>query len=177
MPAAETPETHRSGAVSITALARLTRVENALFIATATLFPGIMESTLTEHSFLFAAGFIAVFAAAAGSFALNDYTDRRADRRNMRLDRPLVTGDAESTTALRAAAFLFTAALVPAAVLPGPAAAFLAGIMLLDPLPAVWSVDRRILQDPSPATVIRARRWFIRAMMAGSSAYLLGTLL
>ena len=79
---------------------RFIRWEQSLFGAIAIFISGILSGDLIGIQIEYSLAFAIVFLSAAGSFAFNDYCDRRIDRKNARLDRPLVSDGVKETTPL-----------------------------------------------------------------------------
>ncbi|RLG33001.1 prenyltransferase, partial [Methanosarcinales archaeon] len=74
------------------AIWKLTRAEHGIMYATAVIVGAILAGGgLADASILFT-GTLTAILLEAGTFALNDYYDFEVDRKNNRLDRPLVTG-------------------------------------------------------------------------------------
>ncbi|MGC9554986.1 MAG: UbiA family prenyltransferase [Thermoplasmatota archaeon] len=92
----------------------LTRLEHGVMIALAILIGSLIagRGLPPADNYLFA--FLTALLLEAGTFALNDYFDLEVDRRNRRLDRPLVRGDIEPRTALWIYALTIPAGLLAA---------------------------------------------------------------
>ncbi|OFV68375.1 MAG: UbiA prenyltransferase [Candidatus Syntrophoarchaeum caldarius] len=74
------------------AIWKLTRAEHGIMYAAAVIVGAILAGGgLADASILFT-GTLTAILLEAGTFALNDYYDFEVDRKNNRLDRPLVTG-------------------------------------------------------------------------------------
>jgi geranylgeranylglycerol-phosphate geranylgeranyltransferase len=78
----------------------LVRFEYSFFSALAVFLSGILAGDLQSFQVEYIIGFLVVFFSAAGSFAFNDYFDFEADKKNQRLDRPLVAGELPRKVAL-----------------------------------------------------------------------------
>jgi geranylgeranylglycerol-phosphate geranylgeranyltransferase len=85
---------------------RLTRIEHSLFLALAVL---IGEIVVTKDIQVLPTvfGILSVFFIGMGSFALNDFLDYPADKKNKRKDRPLVTGSISAWVAMATAKVSF----------------------------------------------------------------------
>lgn len=96
------------------AIWELTRLEHGVMIALAILIGSLIagRGLPPADNYLFA--FLTALLLEAGTFALNDYFDLEVDRRNRRLDRPLVRGDIEPRTALWIYALTMPAGLLAA---------------------------------------------------------------
>ena len=70
----------------------LTRLDYSLFSGTGVFLSGLLAGDLYGLQLEYMVAFLVVFFAAIGSFAFNDYCDFDVDKRNSRLDRPLVSG-------------------------------------------------------------------------------------
>jgi geranylgeranylglycerol-phosphate geranylgeranyltransferase len=96
----------------IKALWELTRLEHGVMIAIAIL----IGSLIAQKTFLSLDVFILTFFTAlfleASTFALNDYFDLEIDKKNKRIDRPLVRGDITPKTALLIFFILFPLGII-----------------------------------------------------------------
>jgi len=89
------PETNEDKAMlskTIRAFANLIRIYYSLFSAFAVFLSGLLAGDLWGFQSEYLLAFLIVFLSAVGSFAFNDYYDFEVDKRNDRLDRPLVLG-------------------------------------------------------------------------------------
>jgi 4-hydroxybenzoate polyprenyltransferase len=78
----------------------LTRFHNSLFGAFGVIVSGLLAGDLVGFQWEFLIGFLIVFFSAIGSYSFNDYFDFDVDKRNGRVDRPLVTKPALKRMAL-----------------------------------------------------------------------------
>ncbi len=93
---------------------QLARLEHGLMIAVAILIGALIagKGLPPADKFLFA--FLTALFLEAGTFALNDYFDLEVDRRNKRMDRPLVRGELKPEAALYLYFILLPAGLAAA---------------------------------------------------------------
>lgn len=82
------------------ALAKLTRIDHGLFLVIAVLIGQIVTLGSPPNLRILSLSIFTPILISAGAFALNDYTDYEADKKNERTDRPLVTGELNRKTAL-----------------------------------------------------------------------------
>ena len=78
----------------------LTRLEHGVIYAVSLLVGMTIAYHRLPDLYVAVAGVIAVVAAEMGAFALNDYYDVEVDRKNHRMDRPIVRGDVSRQEAL-----------------------------------------------------------------------------
>lgn len=98
--------------VKIRAFFRLIRVEYSLFSAVGVIIAGFLSGDLVRFQIEYLFAFLVVFFCAAGSFAFNDYYDLKNDRKNGRVDRPLVSGLLLPKTSLIAGVAAFALVIV-----------------------------------------------------------------
>ena len=79
---------------------KLIRLEYSLFGTFGVFLSGLLAGDLHGLQLEYLVAFLIVFLSAAGAFAFNDYYDFEADKRNNRLDRPLVSELLARRTAL-----------------------------------------------------------------------------
>ena len=77
---------------TIRAFANLIRIDYSMFSAFAVFLSGLLAGDLWGFQSEYLLAFLIVLLSAVGSFAFNDYYDFEVDKRNDRLDRPLVLG-------------------------------------------------------------------------------------
>lgn len=91
----------------------LTRLEHGIIYAVSLLVSlTIAYHALPKDPNLVIAGVIAVVAAEMGAFALNDYFDVEVDRKNNRMDRPIIRGDISRQEALLLTIVTFVVSIV-----------------------------------------------------------------
>jgi geranylgeranylglycerol-phosphate geranylgeranyltransferase len=78
----------------------LTRLDNSLFGAFGVIVSGLLAGDLVGFQWEYPIGFLIVLLAAIGSYSFDDYFDFDVDKRNERVDRPLVTRPALKRMAL-----------------------------------------------------------------------------
>jgi geranylgeranylglycerol-phosphate geranylgeranyltransferase len=76
---------------SLLPLFKLVRLDISLFSSFGIILSGLLSGDLRSFQTEYLLAFLIVFLVAIGSFALNDYFDLEADKKNKRLDRPLVS--------------------------------------------------------------------------------------
>lgn len=79
---------------------QLARLEHGLMIAVAIFIGAVIAGRGLPPADKFFFAFLTALFLEAGTFALNDYFDLEVDRRNRRMDRPLVRGALKPVTAL-----------------------------------------------------------------------------
>ncbi|KAA0014006.1 MAG: prenyltransferase [Thermoplasmata archaeon] len=84
----------------IKAIIDLTRIDHGLMLGIAVLIGAFISAKGMPPAIKLFFAFLTAFFLEAGTFALNDYFDYEVDKRNKRLDRPLVRGDVMPRTAL-----------------------------------------------------------------------------
>ena len=87
-------------AVNLVAFFKLIRIEYSFFAALGVIVGGLLAGDLAGLQLEYVIAFFIIFFCATGSFAFNDYYDYEVDKRNQRMDRPLVTGLLNKRTAL-----------------------------------------------------------------------------
>lgn len=80
---------------------KLIRIDYSIYSAGGVLFSGLLAGDLEGIQSEYMIAFFIVFFTAVSSYALNDYYDIEVDKKNNRLDRPLVLGGLTRKTALR----------------------------------------------------------------------------
>ena len=119
----------------LSAYLRLFRIEHAVLLAAAVLLSELLSSNAAGSAMpavpVLLISLAVPFLIEMGSFALNDYMDEKTDRTNRRLDRPIATGDIDSTDALAASAACYIAGVFIAVGLPLSAFAVAALFALL----------------------------------------------
>ena len=80
---------------------KLIRVDYSIYSACGVLLSGLLAGDLTGIQSEYLITFFIVFFAAVSAYALNDYFDFEVDKKNKRLDRPLVLGGLTRKTALK----------------------------------------------------------------------------
>jgi geranylgeranylglycerol-phosphate geranylgeranyltransferase len=78
----------------------LIRLNISLFSGLGIFLSGLLSGDLESFQIEYLLAFFIVFLIATGSFSFNDYFDLETDRRNKRLDRPLVSGLVSTRAAL-----------------------------------------------------------------------------
>lgn len=96
------------------AIWELTRLEHGMLIAIAILIGALIAGSALPPADSYVFAFLTAMFLEAGTFALNDYFDLEVDRRNQRIDRPLVRGDIEPRTALWIYAVTMPAGMIAA---------------------------------------------------------------
>ena len=96
------------------AIWELLRLEHGVMIALGILVGAVIAVPSLPPVLMFVLTFCVALFLEASTFALNDYYDREIDRRNKRMDRPLVRGDVSPRMALLLAAVLFPLGLLAA---------------------------------------------------------------
>lgn len=94
------------------AIWELMRLEHGLMLIVAVLIGATVsnrEFTMYGYNLLFA--FLTALLLEASTFSLNDYVDLEVDKKNRRMDRPLVRGDLKPKTALLLFFLLFPAGI------------------------------------------------------------------
>lgn len=86
--------------MSAKTFSKLIRLEYSLFGTFGVFLSGLLAGDLHGLQLEYLVAFLIVFLSAAGAFAFNDYYDFEADKRNNRLDRPLVSELLAKRTAL-----------------------------------------------------------------------------
>jgi len=86
--------------VNFRAFARLTRIEHALMLCVAVLAGQVMALQGFPGPAFALLSFVPPFMIEVAAFSINDYFDVEVDRRNRRLDRPLVSGEIPKQAAL-----------------------------------------------------------------------------
>ncbi len=71
---------------------KLVRLDYSLFGSLTVFLSGFLVGNIQSFQFEYLIAFLIVFFSAVGSFAFNDYFDFEIDKRNKRIDRPLVLG-------------------------------------------------------------------------------------
>ncbi|MEM2935306.1 MAG: UbiA family prenyltransferase [Candidatus Thermoplasmatota archaeon] len=84
----------------IKAIADLIRVDHGIMLGVAVVTGFIISAKGFFFSEKIIFSFLTAFFLEAGTFALNDYFDYEVDKKNKRMDRPLVRGDIKPKTAL-----------------------------------------------------------------------------
>ena len=79
---------------------QLARLEHGLMIAVAILIGALIAGRGLPPADKFLFAFLTALFLEAGTFALNDYFDLEVDRRNRRMDRPLVRGELNPSSAV-----------------------------------------------------------------------------
>lgn len=92
----------------------LLRLGHGVMIALGILVGAVIAVPAVPPLLMFVLTFCVALFLEASTFALNDYFDVEIDRRNKRLDRPLVRGDVSPRTAVGLAAVLFPLGLLAA---------------------------------------------------------------
>jgi len=80
---------------------KLIRIDYSIYSACGVLLSGLLAGDLTGIQSEYLITFFIVFFAAVSAYALNDYFDFEVDKKNKRLDRPLVLGGLTRKTALK----------------------------------------------------------------------------
>jgi geranylgeranylglycerol-phosphate geranylgeranyltransferase len=96
------------------ALWELLRLEHGVMLALGILVGAVIAVPAIPPLTTFVLVFLVALFLEASTFALNDYYDVEIDRRNKRMDRPLVRGDLSPRSAVLVAAVLFPLGLVAA---------------------------------------------------------------
>ncbi|MEM1513695.1 MAG: UbiA family prenyltransferase [Candidatus Thermoplasmatota archaeon] len=84
----------------IKAFADLIRIDHGIMLGMAVIIGFIISAKGFFFNEKIAFSFLTAFFLEAGTFALNDYFDYEVDKKNKRIDRPLVRGDIKPKTAL-----------------------------------------------------------------------------
>lgn len=105
--------------IKLKAVWQLARLEHGLMIAVAILIGALIAGRGLPPADKFLFAFLTALFLEAGTFALNDYFDLEVDKRNRRMDRPLVRSELKPVTAV----YMYLI-LVPA----GLAAAFMVNV-------------------------------------------------
>ena len=85
--------------VKIKAFVDLTRVDHGIMLCIAILIGALIAGGIPDtEKYIFA--FLTALFLEMGTFALNDYFDYEVDKKNNRIDRPLVRGDLKPSTAM-----------------------------------------------------------------------------
>lgn len=92
----------------------LLRLEHGVMLALGILVGAVIAVPAFPPFLTFILTFFVALFLEASTFALNDYYDLEIDRRNKRMDRPLVRGDLSPRSALVIAAVLFPLGLIAA---------------------------------------------------------------
>lgn len=100
--------------MTVGGLLKLIRIDYSLFSALGVVLAGLLAGDLEGFQSEYVFAFLIVLFTAVGAFALNDYYDFEADKRNCRLDRPLVNGTASMGIALVTGLTFFTLAILMA---------------------------------------------------------------
>jgi geranylgeranylglycerol-phosphate geranylgeranyltransferase len=96
------------------AMWELLRLEHGVMLALGILVGAVIAVPSFPPLGTFVLTFMVALFLEASTFALNDYYDLEIDRRNKRMDRPLVRGDLSARSAVVVAAILFPLGLVAA---------------------------------------------------------------
>jgi len=102
---------------TLSAYARLFRIEHALLLAVAVLLGELLSGALPVLPLLLCSLSVPVFIE-MGSFALNDYFDVKTDKANKRHDRPIASGEIAPQAALIAALLCYVVGIAAALPLP-----------------------------------------------------------
>ncbi|HDM35837.1 MAG TPA: prenyltransferase [Candidatus Syntrophoarchaeum butanivorans] len=110
---------------------RLTRAEHGLMYAVGVVVGAVLGGARVSDAQVVLSGCITAIMLEAGTFALNDYYDFEVDRKNNRLDRPLVTGEIGLNEAFIMGWTLIAAGMLFALFLPIPCLllAFIAAVL------------------------------------------------
>lgn len=113
---------HVNIAEKVNAFFKLVRIEHAIMYAVAVVIGAVIIGGINAISSLVLIGALVSVLIEFGAFALNDFIDIKADRINMRIDRPLVTGEISSRFAFIFGIFSFIIAnLISLVFLPSQA--------------------------------------------------------